>query len=90
MYLLRVKDGSSWTTTLVSDSEEITSVVAPIYRGNQDCRVYLFEFVTTLPQPKALAVLKSFDPEDENIVIFWIESTSGAKLFSFRFPLLTP
>lgn len=93
MHLLRIKDGPVWWTRLLGLPEEIEELVAPVYRDNPECRVYLYDFSTPLPAPRPLAVLKGFAPDDENHVIYSVESMSGAKLFSFGFlvePLALP
>lgn len=87
MFVLRVKDGATYNDAYVATTQEMGEFVAPIYAGNVNVRVSLFELTTSTPAPVARAVFRTFDPEDANHVIYYVESLGGAKLFDFDFHL---
>jgi hypothetical protein len=86
-FVLRVRDGAVYNNAFVDTTQEMSDFVAPLYAGNVNIRVYLFECTTSTPAPVARAVFRTFDPADENHIIYYVESLSGAKLFDFDFYL---
>lgn len=87
MYVLRVKDNAVYNDAYVGSTAEMGEFVAPIYAGNVNVRVSIFELTSSTAAPVARAVFRTIDPEDVNHIIYYVESLSGAKLFDFDFHL---
>lgn len=88
MYCLRTNNAGTWANALVADATEIAENVAPVFRENMNTKIYLFDLPTSKAAPTALAVTRMYNPEDDNDIMWLVQTISGLTLFEFDFPLV--
>lgn len=85
-YLIRTKKiPTVGQVALVETPEDMAAFVAPTYRADTTIRIYLFNLGTSAV-PAPLAVTRAYDPEDDNQIVWLVQTLGGLSLFEFRFP----
>lgn len=91
-YVVRVQNRETpgaffWTNGWAQTHQQMADLIQPVFKNALKTRVYIMECKEAGPLPVSLAAFPTIDPENENHIIVFVQTLSGANLFDFDFTL---